>query len=432
MGEMVRQILTLFDEYQSKENAKHVLRAMNENARQGYWNGARSPFGYKTIAVETKGDSIKKKLAVEPKEAETVKEIFRLFQHGDGTSGPMGIRNIVNHLNTKGVNYRRGGKFYASLVYTVLTCTTYKGVHYFNKRKKGGKTKDRSEWIPLDTPVIIKPAVFDRVQAGLAARAPTKTPPREINGPTLLTGIAKCSTGAGMTIRTGKAGRYKYYTCAKHVNQGACNCSRKSIPMDKLDEIVLGQLESRIFAPERLEAMLTELIHRARENATDHRIRIRVLNHKEREITAKLDRLYDALAEGTIKNTDAFQSKVESLEAQREETIKRKSQTTQHSTLPAKALAKKNLERFTETMRAKLHNENPSFRRAYVRQFVDKVEVSDSEIRISGPRAALASAIAANEQGTPKGVPSFVREWWTVQGSNLWPPPCQGDALPLS
>ena len=29
---MMRQVIALFDEYQSKENAKHVLRAMKENA----------------------------------------------------------------------------------------------------------------------------------------------------------------------------------------------------------------------------------------------------------------------------------------------------------------------------------------------------------------------------------------------------------------
>jgi site-specific DNA recombinase len=33
---MLRQIMTLFDEYLSKENAKPVLRTMNENARQGF------------------------------------------------------------------------------------------------------------------------------------------------------------------------------------------------------------------------------------------------------------------------------------------------------------------------------------------------------------------------------------------------------------
>jgi len=39
MSNMIRQIMALFDEYQSKENAKHMLRAMKENARQGFWNG---------------------------------------------------------------------------------------------------------------------------------------------------------------------------------------------------------------------------------------------------------------------------------------------------------------------------------------------------------------------------------------------------------
>jgi DNA invertase Pin-like site-specific DNA recombinase len=40
MHVMMRQIMALFDEYQSKENAKHVLRALKENARQGFWNGS--------------------------------------------------------------------------------------------------------------------------------------------------------------------------------------------------------------------------------------------------------------------------------------------------------------------------------------------------------------------------------------------------------
>ena len=57
---MMRQVIALFDEYQSKENAKHVLRSMKENARQGYWNGSRPPFGYKAVEVERRGSRIKK------------------------------------------------------------------------------------------------------------------------------------------------------------------------------------------------------------------------------------------------------------------------------------------------------------------------------------------------------------------------------------
>jgi DNA invertase Pin-like site-specific DNA recombinase len=61
MGTMMRQIVTLFDEYQSKENAKHMLRAMCENARQGYWNGARPPVGYRTVAVEKRGSKSRRR-----------------------------------------------------------------------------------------------------------------------------------------------------------------------------------------------------------------------------------------------------------------------------------------------------------------------------------------------------------------------------------
>src|SRR5262245_45687031 len=42
---MMRKVIALFDEYQSKENAKHVIRSMKENARQGFWNGATAPLG---------------------------------------------------------------------------------------------------------------------------------------------------------------------------------------------------------------------------------------------------------------------------------------------------------------------------------------------------------------------------------------------------
>ena len=46
-GQMFRQLCSMFDEYQSRETAKHVLRAMKENARLGFWNGSPAPYGYK-------------------------------------------------------------------------------------------------------------------------------------------------------------------------------------------------------------------------------------------------------------------------------------------------------------------------------------------------------------------------------------------------
>src|SRR5262252_8191458 len=78
MSNMIRQIMALFDEYQSKENAKHTLRAMKENARQGYWNGSRPPYGYRIVAAEQRGARTKKKLEPDPMQDENVRLMFRL------------------------------------------------------------------------------------------------------------------------------------------------------------------------------------------------------------------------------------------------------------------------------------------------------------------------------------------------------------------
>ncbi len=141
MSNMIRQIMALFDEYQSKENAKHTLRAMKENARQGFWNGALPPIGYRIVAGEQRGAKVKKTLEIDPFQAETVRLIFRLAWEGDGTSGPMGVKSITKHLNAAGIRTRDGGRWGIDAVHKVLTRTTYIGRHRFNT--KFWKTRER-------------------------------------------------------------------------------------------------------------------------------------------------------------------------------------------------------------------------------------------------------------------------------------------------
>jgi site-specific DNA recombinase len=110
MSVMVRQVFALFDEYQSKENAKHVLRAMQENARQGFWNGAVAPYGYAIVAAEQRGAKTKKRLAIDAVEAEVVRLMFKLAHEGNGTGGPFGVKALVSYLNERGYRTRRGAR----------------------------------------------------------------------------------------------------------------------------------------------------------------------------------------------------------------------------------------------------------------------------------------------------------------------------------
>lgn len=140
MDDMVRQILNLFDEDQSKENGKHVLRAMKENARQGFWNGSHPPYGYRAVPVEVRGDTIKKKLEIEPNEAEVVKQVFRFYLEGNG------VRAIANILNTKGLRYRRNNLFASGRVHKMLTSTAFIDIYHSNKTHyKSRMAKPQSE-----------------------------------------------------------------------------------------------------------------------------------------------------------------------------------------------------------------------------------------------------------------------------------------------
>ena len=272
MHVMMRQIMALFDEYQSKENAKHVLRALKENARQGFWNGSLPPIGYRVVAAEQRGTNVKKKLEIDPLHADTVRLIYRLALEGDDISGPMGVKNIVSHLNTRRIFTRDGGRWGIGQVHRILTRTTYIGRHEFNKRSKTKELKPAGEIVPVEVPALIDHATFDAVQAHLRSRNPKVTPARVVSGPTLLTGICFCATCAGaMTLRTGKSNRYRYYTCSIRARQGDTGCTGRSVPMDKLDNLVAGHIEHRLLTPERLEEVLASVLDRRQERTERRR-----------------------------------------------------------------------------------------------------------------------------------------------------------------
>ncbi|MEZ5921944.1 MAG: recombinase family protein [Parvularculaceae bacterium] len=121
---------------------------MKENAEQGFWNGSRAPFGYRTYTAEVRGIRNKKKIEIDEPEAEIVRLIFRLYVHGDGTLGPIGTKRIATTLNAGGARNRDGQPFRLQFVDKVLRNTAYIGEHYYNRTICDGRSKGpkRSGW----------------------------------------------------------------------------------------------------------------------------------------------------------------------------------------------------------------------------------------------------------------------------------------------
>ena len=259
-GEMARKIFSVFDEYQSKENGKHTLRAMKENARQGFLNGSRPPYGYRTVEAEAKGvRGHKKRLAVDVAEAAIVRRIYELYINGH-RGHTLGMKGIAQHLTERGI-LMRGKPWRIQKLQQILSDETYVGRFYFNRKdNKTGKAKPRAEWVCTPVEPIVEAEAFERAAAARAARHASKTPPRLVTNPTILTGLLKCGhCGAGMTLATGKSGRYKYYKCTTKMSKGVALCDAPNIPMEKLDGLVLSRLAEKVFTPARVQLMLKQL-----------------------------------------------------------------------------------------------------------------------------------------------------------------------------
>lgn len=423
-GDLIRSVLTSFDSYSSAENAKHVKRCMIENARMGFWNGSKPPFGYGTEVAEYRGDTAKKVLKINDEEAETVRLIFDLFQKGVTGRGPMGVKAVVSYLNERGYTHR-GRKFHVSSVHAILTRQTYAGTHHFNKRdSKTGKPRPPSEWVSMASPVIIEESRFNAVQRLLKSRNPKKTPSRVVSGPILLTGLLKCSScGGGMTLRTGKSGQYKYYACATAAHAGKSECKGRSAPMQKIDDLVLGELQRNVFAPDRLQTLVGNLANRSekgRETAQEH---LRKQRKEASEAASALDRLYQAIEAGIVDLDDPqFRQRVEALKLRRDETAEDVKALEKRVNTGGVDLSPEKLQAFSNAVKERLRNGDPAFRRAYLRLFVDQVELSDDAITIQGPKGALMQALGTDGDFTGTMVPSCDREWRARQDSNLRPP----------
>jgi site-specific DNA recombinase len=177
-------------------------------------------------------------------------------------------------------------------VHRILTPATYVGRHEFNKRHKSKELKPVSEVIAVAVRPLIDQATFDAVQKHLPARNPKVTPARVVSGPTLLTGICFCADcGGAMTLRTGKGGRYCYYTCSIKARQGETGCKGRSIPMEKLENLVAGHIEHRLLQPDRLEEVLASVLDRRQERTERRREHIAELNKRAAETDLRLKRL---------------------------------------------------------------------------------------------------------------------------------------------
>ena len=432
--QLVRQIVALFDQHTSVENAKNVTRAMRENAQQGFWNGSTPPLGYKAVAAEQRGTKIKKVLAIDEVEAELGRLIFDLYLKGDPAGGkpPLGVTAIAAWLNQHGYQTRKGCQFSVGPLHKLLTNPVYigRGRYSIRSSAKGGKHA-KEEIIEFQVPAIIDQSQFEAVQQRLVDHNPRVTPPRVVTGPVLLTGLATCEhCGGGMTMSTGtsKSGRvYTYYACANRAQKGTSVCKGLRIAMPHLDSLILDAVEDRILPPERIHILLDKLIARRAAFAGNVDARLETLRAERTRIGSAISNLYRLAETGDLGIDESLSARIQELRAQKTKVDATIARAEAQAAPVAQLLAEK-VEAFSRTLKEKLRHADPVLRRNYLRSVVGRVIVGEKRVVIVGSTHGLHRSI---EEGTfsANSVRSFIQEWRTRHDSNVWPLPSEGSAL---
>ncbi len=272
-------------------------------------------------------------------------------------------------------------------------------------------------------PPLIDQATFDAVQAHLRARNPKVTPARVVSGPTLLTGICFCADcGGAMTLRTGKGGRYRYYTCSIKARQGETGCKGRSIPMEKLDNLVAEHIADRLLQPERLEEVLASVLDRRQERAERRREHIAELNKRAAETDLRLKRLYDAIEAGVADLDDpALKERIASLKAIRDQAQADAARAAAMLESSAQqAITPQMVQKFARTARERIRIDGGGYRRDHLRALAQRVEVADREVRIIGSKSNLLQTLtaAAGVKPATPGVRSSVLKWRMGWDSN--------------
>lgn len=423
-GELALSMVALFDEYQSAENAKHVKRTMLANAKAGYWNGQTPPIGYKTVAVPQPKGKDRKKLIIDEETAHIPRFLFETYVNGT-KDGPIGIVRLAALMNERGETLR-GKRFHVSNVHAILSNTAYIGFAFFNKRcSKTRKLRPKEEWVPLSVPPLIPEDLFYQAQAQMAARDPKMGVDAAKPNTNLLTGKARCGTspsdgcGKGMTTATGKSGAHRYYACNTRRTTGASHCTGRWTRMDDLDDLVVEKVIEHVLKPDRLRDLLATWLDQNNASEIADRGELKGMRSRLTMLDGERANVLSLVRKGLMTADDPqLERELANIAVQKRaieadiELLERKLSD------PARRITPEILKAFGNLVSDTLSDRGSPLRKPYVDLLVDKVEVGDDLIRISGNRARLAHAAS----GTPPHmVPKAIREWRARQDSNLLP-----------
>ena len=380
-GRLMEGVIESIDEFYSANLGQDIKCGLRENARRGFFNGSRPPYGYHRVPVRD-GLKTRNRLEPDPEGSVSVKVIRRIF---DMALNDAGCKDIAITLNREGIRTSTGNRWGKTTVHKVLTNEVYAGTLVWGGRV--GHPAIRSNEPPVRVEgaweAIIDKDTFYTVQQKMAAKKPQVIHPRVVPSFYLLSGLLYCSCGKAMIGRSAKSHQYYYYMCNRSFKQGRNSCGARIFPKDNLEKLIIEQIKEKILTEECLEELVRVVNEELDTTHNISRERLATVDAEVTEVKLRLSKLYDALETGKV-SLDDLAPRIRELRVRQDELMKARVQLEADTVLQeAEFVDLGRVKSYVEDLHKCLLEEADLIQsKSFLRSFVKRIEVSADQVRI--------------------------------------------------
>jgi site-specific DNA recombinase len=332
LDKSARQLVTIngmMDEQYLVGLGDKVRRGQEGRVLKGLNPGGRC-YGYINVPIEDPSRPGKYgrpavsgvKLEINADQADVVRRIFRMYAEGHG------LARVAKALNAEGVPAPQPPRTRAlrawcpSSIREMLRNERYRGVQVWNRTekqrhpetgKKISRERPASERLRVEVPAwrIVSEELWNAAHAQI--RAVNEKMGRSRSGGLnrtessrqyLFSGLLVCGEcGSRMVIVSGRGTRgYVKYGCPSHRYRGVCD-NKLTMRQDRLEEQLLGAIETRILTPEMIQYMIQRFEQELQGRMAEIRkqaaqsMPLAELHKKRDDLQVQAARLADAIAD---------------------------------------------------------------------------------------------------------------------------------------
>ncbi len=245
MGRLTLNVLLSFAQFEREVTGERIRDKIAASKRKGMWMGGPVPLGY---------DIKDHHLILNEKEAEQVREIFRLYLE-------IGcVKQLKAHLDKRGVKSKirvgRSGRSSGGAAYS-------RGALYkiLQNRIYLGEIPHKGQSYPGEHSPVVDRELWERVRRLMAGNVRARRHGTNANAPSLLRGLLYDEDGNRFTpshaVKRGK--RYRYYVSQRVIEDAAsASVQPGRIPARELEKVVLNELKSFFASADQVVSALAD------------------------------------------------------------------------------------------------------------------------------------------------------------------------------